>query len=79
MVSIAEMLFYAESEGLLPTRLGRINSVILDIKDAAKYNLADSNLEFILRQNGFYSFDELTEKEIDYINRNLRDVGVQIL
>lgn len=79
MVSIAEMLFYAESEGLLPTRLGRINSVILDIKDAAKYNLAASNLEFILRENGFYSFDELTEKEIDYINRNLRDVGVQIL
>ena len=78
MVSIAEMLFYAESEGLLPTRLGRINSVILDIKDAAKYNLAASNLEFILRQNGFYSFDELTEKEIDYINRNLKDVGVQI-
>lgn len=78
MVSIAEMLFYAESEGLLPTRLGRINSVILDIKDAAKYNLAVSNLEFILRENGFYSFDELTEKEIDYINRNLRDVGVQI-
>jgi len=78
MVSIAEMLFYAESEGLLPTRLGRINSVILDIKDAAKYNLAASNLEFILRENGFYSFDELTEKEIDYINRNLRDVGVQI-
>ena len=79
MVSIAEMLFYAESEGLLPTRLGRINSIILDIKDAAKYNLAASNLEFILRQNGFYSFDELTEKEINYINRNLRDVGVQIL
>ena len=79
MVSIAEMLFYAESEGLLPTRLGRINSVILDIKDAAKYNLAASNLEFILRENGFYSFDELTEKEVDYINRNLRDVGVQIL
>ena len=79
MVSIAEMLFYAESEGLLPTRLGRINSIILDIKDAAKYNLAASNLEFILRENGFYSFDELTEKEIDYINRNLRDVGVQIL
>ena len=79
MVSIAEMLFYAESEGLLPTRLGRINSVILDIKDAAKYNLAASNLEFILKENGFYSFDELTEKEIDYINRNLRDVGVQIL
>lgn len=78
MVSIAEMLFYAESEGLLPTRLGRINSVILDIKDAAKYNLAASNLEFILRENGFYSLDELTEKEIDYINRNLRDVGVQI-
>lgn len=78
MVSIAEMLFYAESEGLLPTRLGRINSVILDIKDAAKYNLAASNLEFILRENGFYSFDELTEKEIDYINRNLKDVGVQI-
>lgn len=78
MVSIAEMLFYAESEGLLPTRLGRINSVILDIKDAAKYNLAASNLEFILKENGFYSFDELTEKEIDYINRNLRDVGVQI-
>ena len=73
------MLFYAESEGLLPTRLGRINSVILDIKDAAKYNLADSNLEFILRENGFYSLDELTDKEIDYINRNLRDVGVQIL
>ena len=79
MVSIAEMLFYAESEGLLPTRLGRINSVILDIKDAAKYNLAASNLDFILKENGFYSFDELTEKEIDYINRNLRDVGVQIL
>ena len=79
MVSIAEMLFYAESEGLLPTRLGRINSIILDIKDAAKYNLAASNLEFILRENGFYSLDELTEKEIDYINRNLRDVGVQIL
>lgn len=78
MVSIAEMLFYAESEGLLPTRLGRINSVILDIKDAAKYNLAASNLDFILRENGFYSFDELTEKEIDYINRNLKDVGVQI-
>ena len=78
MVSIAEMLFYAESEGLLPTRLGRINSIILDIKDAAKYNLADSNLEFILRENGFYSLDEFTEKEIDYINRNLRDVGVQI-
>jgi len=66
MLSFGEMMFYAEAEGLLPTRAGRINAVINDMKDWPYDTMSQDDFEKILVEHEL-DYDDLTQKEIDYI------------
>ena len=65
-----EMMFYAEAEGLLPTRAGRINAVINDIKKDPRPVIEFSDFEKILENHGF-EYNDLSEREIRYINASI--------
>lgn len=69
-MTFPEMMFYAEAEGLLPTRLGCLNAVINDIKELPYNEIEFSEFKEILRNNGL-SFENLSLKEINYINENI--------
>ena len=47
-MDFAEMMFYAEAEGLLPTRAGTINAIIKDIKDDPRATIDQDDFEEIL-------------------------------
>ena len=47
-----ELFFYAEAEGLLPTRAGKINAVINDIKNYPGSEIEFSEFESILNHYG---------------------------
>lgn len=66
MITFPEMMFYAEAEGLLPTRVGRLNAVINDLK---KYpGIIDFNtLNQILHKHGF-RIEDLDERDRRYID-----------
>ena len=66
MLSFGEMMFYAEADGLLPTRAGRINAVINDMKDWPYDTMSQDDFEKILVEHEL-DYDDLTQKEIDYI------------
>lgn len=66
MLSFGEMMFYAEAEGLLPTRAGKINAVINDMKDWPYDTMSQDDFEKILVEHKL-DYDDLTQKEIDYI------------
>ena len=51
-MTFPEMMFYAEAEGLLPTRLGCLNAVINDIKELPYSEIEFSEFKEILRNNG---------------------------
>ena len=60
-MTFPEIFFYAEAEGLLPTRAGIINAVIKDLnKDP------NANFNEILRKHDL-SYEELTERELRHI------------
>ena len=65
-----ETMFYAEAEGLLPTRAGKINAVIKDIKAYPAPEISFSTFKEILSNHGL-TYDELTSKEIRYINSSI--------
>ena len=67
MITFPELCFYAEAEGLLPTRTGKINAVINDIKNYPASSIDFAEFELILKNNGL-CYDELTASEIDYIH-----------
>lgn len=69
-MTFPEMMFYAEAEGLLPTRLGRLNAVINDIKKLPYSDIDFSEFEEILEDNGL-SYDELSSKDLFYIEDNI--------
>lgn len=66
-----ELFFYAEAEGLLPTRAGKINAVINDIKNYPGSEIEFSEFENILNHYGL-RYEDLTDKEIHHINASIR-------
>ena len=70
-MTFPEMMFYAEAEGLLPTRAGAINAVINDIKKYPDSTINFSNFQEILEKHGL-NYNTLTEKEIAYINTSIK-------
>lgn len=68
-MKFSELMFYAEAEGLLPTRAGKINAVIKDINNIP-YGY-EIDLEQILNKYGLCS-SELSDREIRYINASIR-------
>ena len=69
-MKFAESMIYAEDEGLLPTRLGKINAVINAVKEYPHYEIEFSEFEKILEQHGL-KYKELSNQEIQYINDSL--------
>lgn len=70
-MTFPEMMFYAEAEGLLPTRAGAINAVINDIKRYPAPTIEFSVFQKILEKHGL-NYNTLAEKEIAYINTNIK-------
>lgn len=69
-MDMSYVFFMAETEGLLSTRLGKINATIKDIKDYPE-EVADSFVvEKILNKYGL-SISDLSSKEISYIKREI--------
>jgi len=69
-MDFAEMMFYAEAEGLLPTRLGKLNKTIKDVKADPRSAMSLTELRWILNKNGL-EYDDLSQKEKDYIINSL--------
>ncbi len=66
-MTFAEMMFYAEAEGLLPTRAGKINAAINEIKAYPSPSIDEKTFCEIIERNGL-SFSSLSPREIRYIN-----------
>ena len=71
MMTFPEMMFYAEAEGLLPTRAGRINAVITEIKNFPGFTLEFSDFEKILKNHNL-CYKDLTNQELRYINASIQ-------
>ena len=66
-----ELMFYAEAEGLLPTRAGRINAVINEIKNNY-YGEVISQAEFEEILNEYdLTLDSLSSRELRYIEASI--------
>ena len=70
MILFPEMMFYAEAEGFLPTRAGKINAVINDIKKDPRPAIEFSDFKKILKNHGL-EYNDLSEREIRYINASI--------
>lgn len=70
MNDIGYYLYMAEADGLLPTRTGKINAVIREVKAYPSPEIELSEFKKILRKNGL-RYEDLTSKEINYINASL--------
>ena len=64
------MMFYAEAEGLLPTRLGKLNKTIKDVKADPRPEISLTELRWFLNRNGL-EFDNLFQKEKEYLIKSL--------
>lgn len=62
--------FMAEAEGLLPTRAGRINAIIQDIKDQPYTRITEAQFREIVERNGI-KYSTLTDREIRYIQASI--------
>lgn len=62
--------FMAEAEGLLPTRAGRINAIIQDIKDQPRTRITEAQFREIVESNGI-KYSTLTDREIRYIQASI--------
>lgn len=69
-MDFAEMMFYAEAEGLLPTRAGKLNKTIKDIKADPRPEISLTELRRFLNKNGL-EFDNLSQKEKEYLIKSL--------
>lgn len=69
-MTFPEMMFYAESEGLLPTRLGKLNAAINELNKDTRNTIPFEDFCQVLEKHGL-SFEELTPRELDYINENV--------
>lgn len=69
-MDFAEMMFYAEAEGLLPTRAGKLNKTIRDVKADPRPEISLTELKRILNENDL-DFDDLSQREKSYLINSL--------
>lgn len=67
MIKFSEMMFYAENEGLLPTRQGKINAIIKDVKNYPAASIDEDDFIQIVNKHGL-TYKSLTQKELNYIS-----------
>ena len=66
-MTFSELMFYAETEGLLPTRAGKINAIIVAIKNYPAPEIEFEDFKKILYKHGL-TYEDLTDREIKYIS-----------
>ena len=71
MMTFAQTMFMAEAEGLLPTREGKINAVINEVKNYPMPIIDQIHFERILNCYGL-NINDLSDKELRYINASIR-------
>ena len=70
MITFPEMLYYMECEGDVPTRTGRINAVIKEIRSTPPHHISDDEFEQVLNNHGL-SYEELTNRELLFIVQSI--------
>ena len=70
MISFPEMMFYAEEEGLLPTRRGKLNAIIRDVIEFPTPTIDLFTFKQIILNNGL-TFESLSDAELAYINAGI--------
>jgi len=70
-MKFTDMMHYAELEGDISTRTGKINAIIKDIKAFPSPVIGMNEFEKILNKYGL-SYKELTAREIQRINAGIR-------
>lgn len=70
MITFPEMLYYMECEGDIPTRTGRINAVIKEIRSTPPHHISDDEFERVLNNHGL-SYEELTNRELLFIVQSI--------
>ena len=66
MITFPEILYYMECEGDIPTRMGRINAVIKEIKSTPPHHISEDEFEQVLNNHDL-SYEELTYRELSFI------------
>lgn len=72
-LSFGEMMFYAEAEGKLPTRTGKINAIINWLKNQSGNKILALDFYNLCED---YGLDDLSAKEQKYIES---ESGVEII
>ena len=70
-MNIFEYLYMAETVGELPTRTGRLNATIRDIKKIQTPTIDTDTLIEILNKNGL-ELKDLSQKEFNYILNGIK-------
>lgn len=65
-IGMPELFYYAESEGLLPTRQGRINAAINEAKTYDPADLTMNELAYLLDKHNI-NINSLSSREKRYI------------
>lgn len=70
-MKFSELMYYAEAAGELPTRTGRLNAVIKDIRSIPTPTIDSDTLISVLSKNGI-ELKSLTQREFDYILKGIK-------
>ena len=62
------LLGYLESEGIIPTRQGRLNALIKDIVADGGYGLSYNRDDELIAK---YDLEDMTEEEAEYVIREV--------
>jgi glycine cleavage system regulatory protein len=65
-IGMPELFYYAESEGLLPTRQGKINAVIRKVRTYDPTNFTMNELAYLLDKHNI-NIESLSSQEKRYI------------
>jgi hypothetical protein len=65
-IGMPELFYYAESEGLLPTRRGKINAVIKEVRTYDPVNFTMNELAYLLDKHNI-DIESLSTQEKRYI------------
>ena len=65
-MNFAELMFYAEAEGMLPTRAGKINAIVKDVRKYPSPTIDEETFSDIVESHGI-RYDSLTNLEWKYI------------
>ena len=66
-----QLFYMAENEGLLPTRLGKLNAAIKEIKNYPAPTIDEDTFVYIMDKCNL-DYKSLTQKELNYILAEIR-------